>query len=235
LEGPSLSKRPFSSEEEKRLLKAAREVFLNDFPNPERKGCPGSETIRALAFDKLRADEAHRWWSHLCRCSPCTREFSGFRREAVRAIRLRTAGLIAAAAVIIVIVGWAVAAKLGVQIGHGVVAWAEGWQQASLDLRGHEALRGGEPGPSLPPLVLPRGKLELTIDLPVGSEPGHYEVELQQPDGQTVARANSTANLVNGLTVLKIRIDTRNLHAGGASLRLRPPQRSWSGYRVSFR
>jgi hypothetical protein len=119
--------------------------------------------------------------------------------------------------------------------GVGVIAWAEGWRGAHLDLRGYEALRGGEPGPTLPPLVLPRGKLVLTLNLPVGSEPGHYEVELQQPDGQTVARANSTAHLVNGLTVLKIRIDTRNLHAGGASLRLRPPQRSWSGYSVSFR
>lgn len=150
----------------------------------------------------------------------------------MRAKRVRLLGLAAAVAALVIVVGWAVLAKLDVPLGHGVVAWAEGWQQASVDLRGYEALRGGEPGPSLPPLVLPRGKLILTINLPVGSEPGHYDVELQQSRGQTIAQANGTANLVNGLTVLKIRIDTRRAHRGGASLRVRPPVRSWSQYRI---
>jgi hypothetical protein len=233
LEGPSLSKRPFSKQEEKRLLKAAREVFLNDYPNPERKGCPPSETLRALAFEKLPGDEANRWWSHLSRCSPCTREFAQFRQQAVRANRLRAAGLIAAAAVLIIIVGWAVVKKFAANpAGVGVIAWAEGLRSAHTDLRGYEALRGSETVSPLPPPVIPRGKLVWTIDLPVGSEPGHYDIELQQPDGQTVARANGTAHLVNGLTVLKIRIDTRRAHAGAASLRVHPPGRSWSRYSV---
>ena len=150
----------------------------------------------------------------------------------MRAGRIRAAGLIAAAAVLIIVVGWAVLTKLGVPLGHGVVAWAEGWQQVSVDLRGREALRGGEPEPHLSPLVLPLGKLILTITLPVGSEPGRYGVEVQQPSGQSVARANGTASLVNGLTVLKIRIDTRDLRSGSASLWVHPPARSWSRYAV---
>jgi hypothetical protein len=118
--------------------------------------------------------------------------------------------------------------------GVGVIAWAEGWRGAHLDLRGYEALRGGEPGPTLPPLVLPRGKLVLTLNLPVGSEPGHYEVELQQPDGQTVARADGTAILANGLTVLKIQLDTRSVRAGPGWLRVHPPGRSWTQYAINF-
>jgi hypothetical protein len=236
LEGPSLSKRPFSKQEENRLLKAARDAFLNDYPNPERKGCPPSEMLRALAFDKLQDAEADRWWSHLSRCSPCTREFAQLRQEAVRARRIRAAGLIAAAAVLIVVVGWAVVRKfVATPAGVGVVAWVEGWRAAHLDLCGYEALRGGEPGPALPPLVLPRGKLVLTLNLPVGSEPGKYTIELQRPDGQTLARAGGAATLVNGLTVLKIRIETQLAHAGAASLRIRPPERSWSQYPVKFR
>jgi hypothetical protein len=74
-----------------------------------------------------------------------------------------------------------------------------------------------------------------TIDLPVGSEPGHYDVELQQPRGNTLARDGGTAILENGLTVLKIRIDTRHAHAGSASLRVHPPQRSWSRYPINIR
>jgi hypothetical protein len=235
-EGSPLSNQLPSNRQQEDLRKPAKDVFLNEFPNPERKGCPDSETIKAMALGKIKGEEADRWRTHAATCSPCTREYVEFREEAARAKRIHRAGLIAAAAVLIIIVGWAVVKEFAANpSGVGVIAWAEGWRGARLDLRGYEALRGGEPVPTLPPLVLPRGKLVLTLNLPVGSEPGHYEVELQQPDGQTVARANSTANLVNGLTVLKIRIDTRNLHAGGASLRLRPPQRSWSGYRVSFR
>lgn len=81
----------------------------------------------------------------------------------------------------------------------------------------------------------PHGKLVWTIDLPVGSVPGHYDVELQQPRGNTVTRASGTANLVNGLTLLKIRIDTRAVQPGAASLRVHPPSRSWSRYAISFR
>jgi hypothetical protein len=106
-------------------------------------------------------------------------------------------------------------------------------QPRSARLRGTTRRRAGPllttPGPP------PRAKLEMTLDLPVGSEPGHYNVELQQPDGQTVARTSGTANLVNGLTVLKIRIDTRGARTGNAWLRVRPPERSWSRYAVHIR
>ena len=224
-----------TNKREDRFLSAAKEALLNDFPNPERDGCPNSETIKAIAFGRIKGEEARRWRVHAATCSPCIREYVAFRKNAERARRVRAAGLIAAAAVLIVIIGWAVLAKLGVRLGHGVVAWAEGWQQASIDLRGYEALRGAEPGPVLPPLVLPRGKLVLTLDLPVGSEPGNYDVELEQPSGQIVAQTTGTANLVNGLTVLKLRVDTRHAHAGGASLRVHPPGRSWSRYPITLR
>lgn len=224
-----------TNKREDSFLSAAKESLLNDFPNPERNGCPNSETIKAIAFGRIKGEQARRWRVHAATCSPCVREYVAFRKNAERARRVRAAGLIAAAAVLIVIIGWAVLAKLGVPLGHGVVAWAEGWQQASLDLRGHEALRGGEPGPQLSPLVLPRGKLALTIDLPVGGEPGKYDVQVQQPRGQPVAQASGTANLMNGLTVLKLRVDTRHAHAGTASLRVHPPERSWSRYAITVR
>ncbi len=146
------------------------------------------------------------------------------------------AGLIAAAAIVIIVVGWTVIQEFEANpAGVGVIAWAEGWRSVQTDLRGHEALRGTETGPALPPPVLPRGKLVWTITLPVGSEPGDYAVELQQPDGKTVARGAGTAKLVNGVTLLKIRIDTRDTRPGDASMRVHPPERSWSRYPVRFR
>jgi hypothetical protein len=234
-EGLSLSNQLPSKRQEEKLRKLAKDVFLNEFPNPDRKGCPDSQTIRAIAFGRVTGEEAQKWHVHAATCSPCTREYVSFRKEAARARSVRTLLIAAAAVFLFVVVGWAVLSKLGVPLGHGVVAWAEGWQPAQTDLRGHEALRGAETGPQLPPPVIPRGKLVWTIDLPVGSEPGHYDIELQQPRGSTVARASGTAILVNGLTVLNIRIDTRRAHAGACSLRVHPPQRSWSRFAIIVR
>lgn len=236
MECPSLSEQPISKKQEKKLRNLAKELFLNDYPNPDRKGCPDSRTIRAIAFGQIRSEEAEPWRVHAATCSPCTREYVSFRKEAAHARRVRTLGLIAAAAVVIIVVGWFAVNRFAARpAGVGVIAWAEGWRSSHLDLRGYEALRGAEPGPPLPPLVLPRGKLALTIDLPVGSEPGHYDVELQQPRGQTVARTKGMAALVNGLTVLKIRIDARRPSALPCWLAVRRVSESWQQYKVIAR
>jgi hypothetical protein len=218
------------------FLNAAREALLNDFPNPERDGCPNEETIKSIAFGRITGEEARRWRVHAATCSPCIRDYVNFRKEAARARRLRTVLIAAAAGILLVIVGWAVLNGFANRsAGVGALAYVEGWRSTQTDLRGHEALRGAEIGPPLPPPVIQRGKLVWTITLPVGSEPGRYNIELQQPRGDTVATASGTAILVNGLTVLKIRIDTRSAHAGAASLRVHPPERSWSRYPIEVR
>ena len=78
---------------------------------------------------------------------------------------------IAAAVVLAVIAGWLALGKFGSR--------GESWRQASLDLRGHEAFRGAG-APKAAPLELARGRLELALDLPTGSEPGDYDVQLTQ-------------------------------------------------------
>lgn len=158
-------------------------------------------------------------------------EYVNFRNEAAHARRIRALALAAAAAIVIVVAGWVGLSRFAAHSqGVGLIAWAEGWRPASIDLRGHEALRGGEPGPTLPPIVLPRGKVLLTIDLPVGSEPGKYEVQLVQGNGHPITRAAGSAILVNGLTVLSIRIDARRAQAGHASLLVRRSGQSRSRY-----
>jgi hypothetical protein len=160
-----------ADKQEERLRKLAKELFLNQYPNPERKGCPDSQTIKAVAFGKLRGVQASQWRAHFATCSPCTREYAGFRQEFQRAKRLQALGAIAAAVVLAVIAGWLALGKFGSR--------DESWRQVTLDLRGHEAFR--EAGaPKTAPLELARGRLELTLDLPTGSEPGDYDVQLTQ-------------------------------------------------------
>ena len=210
-----------ADKQEEKLRQLAKELFLNEYPNPERKGCPDSQTIRAIAFGKLRGEQASEWRTHFATCSPCTREYAGFRQEFQRVKRLQALGAIAAAVVLAVIAGWLALGKFG---------WrGESWRQASLDLRGHEAFRGAG-APKTAPLELARGRVELTLDLPTGSEPGDYDVQRTQGTSQPVARASARAELVDGVAVLKVRIDLGKANVGPASLLVRRSGQSWAAY-----
>src|SRR5262245_58905496 len=57
-----------------RLQQTVQDAILRDYPNPERKGCPGLEAIRALAADRLTRG-ATPDWEHVTHCSPCYREY----------------------------------------------------------------------------------------------------------------------------------------------------------------
>jgi hypothetical protein len=168
LEGSPLSKRPFSKKQEERLLKAAEDVFLNSFPNPERKGCPDSETIKAVATGKLSIEEEDRWIDHFTSCSPCTRDFAALRREFKRRQSVKT---LATAAMIIFI---CVAAWLVVRARRGVPHE----YAAAYDLSTRLMLRGfGGGTENKGPMVLRRGIADLTLYLPPGALRGG------RPDG----------------------------------------------------
>ena len=128
---------------------------------------------------------------------------------------------IAAAVVLAAMAGWLTLTKFGSR--------GQSWQQANLDLRGHEALRGAG-APKTAPLELGRGRLQLTLDLPTGSEPGDYDVQLTQGSSQPVAMASARAELVDGVAVLKVRIDLGKANAGPASLLVRRSGQSWATY-----
>jgi hypothetical protein len=62
-----------------RLRIAVQEAILQDYPNPERKGCPDKSMVREVAWrDELIKDAV---WQHITRCSPCYGEFLRFKEE----------------------------------------------------------------------------------------------------------------------------------------------------------
>src|SRR5436305_1310166 len=92
-----------------RLKKQLQDSILRDYPNPERKGCPGDAVLRELAVRPLgRAVEDDPNWHHITHCSECYGDFlafnSAFRSEAkVRKARLAW-GMAVAAVVLVVAV-----------------------------------------------------------------------------------------------------------------------------------
>jgi hypothetical protein len=208
-----------SKNEEKRLREALRRTFLDGYPNPERRGCPGSDILKAIAFGKLTLEEAGPWINHLSTCSPCTREFADLRKNHRTRRMLRLSAIAAAVLVIL-----------------GIGAWLFLWhpagpvriQAVTLDLTNQLILRGAEEHPPNPPLQLPRGNLNLTVYLPVGSEPGTYEVQVLREPGQPVWSAEAEVKLENHKATLRARADFHNLKSGLYLLAIRQKGMSWS-------
>src|SRR5580658_6713511 len=88
-----------------RLKKQLQESILRDYPNPERKGCPGGVVLQELSERPLEQpveDDPH--WHHLTHCSECYREFLGFNnafRQRAKARRTMAARGSVATAVLI--------------------------------------------------------------------------------------------------------------------------------------
>jgi hypothetical protein len=62
-----------------RLRNEVQEAILNNYPNPNRAGCPENAMIREVAFrEELTKDQV---WEHITHCSPCYAEFLKFKEE----------------------------------------------------------------------------------------------------------------------------------------------------------
>jgi hypothetical protein len=90
--------------------------------------------------------------------------------------------------------------------------------RTELDLRPYDLMRR-EPQPSdRKPLKLPRARVMLTMLLPVGSEPGPYDVQVL--DSQLASRASATgrADLRNEVAALQATLDLEPLSPGAYQL-----------------
>jgi hypothetical protein len=215
-----------------------QQAILREFPNPERKGCPGTEVLRELANRPRPIRDAH--WEHVTHCSPCFREFLDFRAEVKqrlelerrRTIRRRTA----LAAIGVAVAGGGIAAY---EVFHrGGLSSSERlgrYQPALLDLRDASTTRGREgQGRKGQPHILPAKRLDLTILLPVGSEPGPYEVQFLKDVDKPLLNASGGASVENGITVVRTKLDLAGKNPGSYLIGLRQPPSDWTFYPVTI-
>lgn len=66
---------------EKELLDAFERIIHEDFPNPQRIGCPGQEVLAKLAKESGPVRQK-RLLDHIRQCAPCFDELKELRREA---------------------------------------------------------------------------------------------------------------------------------------------------------
>ena len=197
------------------------EVFGRANPNPDRVGCPPRDILIALAHRRRPIDDPA--YDHLSKCSPCYLEVRALQEADALQRRKR-------------ILTWATAAALA--IATASVAWLFLSEQRSgvsestelrteIDLRPYALMRS-EPQPSdRKPLTLPRGRVALTMLLPVGSEPGPYEIQVLDSQLASKASAGGLAELRNQITTLQTTLDLDPLAAGDYQLAIRRSGEGW--------
>jgi hypothetical protein len=239
------------------LKHVLQEAILRNYPNPERKGCPGAPILKEVAGQKLPFE--HQRWEHISHCSPCYREFLEFRNEVLQRRaheKRRSRVLLAGAAglfVIVAIAYWTARNRPPLNPSPQVVEQPAVSPPAPpppqpeppivtavLNLESESTTRT-LPQPGIPAVVgelqrVPRGRLALSIYLPLGSQPGSYEIHLlkTQSDSTPLATFSGTAKIENGLTVLRISPDFSSQVPGTYIIAIRHEKESWRYYRVAL-
>ena len=101
-------------------------------------------------------------------------------------------------------------------------------QVVVLDLRKRGVARGQNNNQDAD-LDLPKGRLKLSIYLPIGSEEGNYEVRISRRQKQ-VLTAKGKAGMQAHLNVLTVEADTSAFEAGSYTLEIREVGWGWNRY-----
>jgi hypothetical protein len=212
--------------EDRALHRTLESVVLTQFPNPERKDCPGAAALRAIAKKRISMQDPAL--EHAGRCSPCFAELTDIRRAIRKQNVLWITGTAAAAVLLLVVL----LGYFGFQNGKSPTPEPQRIA-AVLDLRTASAGRAVQvPGSEPPPIEIPRGLLKLTINLPIGSEAGSYRVQIQRSNLSTGIGGSGHATIKDGITELMIEIDTTSLPSGLYDFGWRQAESDWRLYPI---
>jgi hypothetical protein len=206
-------------------------------PNPAREGCPSREMLVSLSRRELPIGDPA--YEHLSKCSPCYQEFRALQQgdaaASTSAARRKRLAYAAAAVLVLAVAGswFALRGGDGAPISTPTVNETAP-QVASLDLRPLAVTRSEEQK-STAPLEVPRGRVNATILLPVGSSPGVYEVRILDRDLRVRASTTGSAEIRNYITTLEASLDTSSLDVGDYQLTLRREGGEWQMFPLRVR
>jgi predicted anti-sigma-YlaC factor YlaD len=99
----------------------------------------------------------------------------------------------------------------------------------TIDLTERGQTRGLEQR-TQPPIELPRAKLDLTVEMPIGALPGKYEVGVASEHGSPTVTATGSAALINHVTTLHVTLDLTKYRSGSYRFAARPVSWDWAYY-----
>jgi hypothetical protein len=203
------------------------DLFGTAFPNPQRTGCPGQESLRAAARKELPIE--HAAYEHLSQCSDCYGEFRAYQQAATRSMWVRAA---LAAAIVFAVIGIG-----GIYAGRtfDLGPWSSGTQYVQLDYRNESVTRSEAGEPARLARTLPRKKVDLVVLPSVGSEAGPYELRLVGSSGNVLLHRSVTGEMQNFELRLKTNLDLRSLSRGSYLLEIRRAGEDWDPHPVLIR
>lgn len=203
--------------------------FENASPNPDRVGCPSGQAISELAH-RIRPI-SDPGYDHLAHCSPCYQQFRRLQGKNPTSPTSQASRRILAVAAGIVLIAASVA-----------VVWWFRWSStgpnqatkvAVLDLRNSFVTRGTQ-SDGLTPIRLPRADIRAEILLPVGFEPGHYDLRLANSALVTVLSIEADAVLRNQSVTIHTTMKLSDLQAGPYQLALRRLREDWHFFPITL-
>lgn len=210
----------YSSEE---LLKFARSYLSTAFPNPSRDGCPPDAALSGLASDPRTADPAIG--EHISCCSPCFTRYMEILAAQRRAVPIGSRKWVYAqfawgAALLITV------AAIGIYVGIRSITRTKGaagetYARFVMNLgpfSGSRAPIEGEQNEG-PSVILIRRHTDLVLELPLGSEEGHYKVSISTSDKSLWSEVVAT-KLIDHKLSLETKVDFTQIPAGRYRLRV---------------
>jgi hypothetical protein len=222
-----------SGKELRGVVAFGRKCSKNAFPNPARTGCPDRARLRAMARrdPSLKVDDLPI--THVVRCSPCFHEYMHYRHMLLfaRGLRITGASLVAG---ILFFTGWLI---VSIHAGRtfDIGRWNGETQSVLLDYRNESVTRSEAGEPVRPTRTLPRKKLDIVILLPVGSEPGSYELRLVGTDRQVLLDKSLMGEMENFALRVRANLDFRSLSQGSYLLEIRRVGEGWDSHPVVIR
>ncbi|GGG86354.1 hypothetical protein GCM10011585_32840 [Edaphobacter dinghuensis] len=219
---------PFTSDDEddSALFEKLRGYVLENYPNPERKGCFDRETLRTFVEDSSKLDLKDPRYLHIFKCAECTRELNELRAAHVahaknahvrRARSVSSAWRLAASIVLVCLVGAVafIGLKKAALLHRAPIVAEEAPVPVELDLSKDGDLRGaGQPDDGLS-LELPRKRINLSVILPVLSPPGEYRFFIsREKGGPELCGTQGLAVSLKARTEIHVQLDLHALAAG---------------------
>lgn len=232
-------RRVFEGEQD--LLDFTRSYLSEDFPNPERKGCPPDDALRVLASAPIQNDKSVS--DHLTYCSPCFNAYmahlANARPEEVKSQRIRRAtwirrSLVTAGVALTLIIAIylffnrrhtdpTVAPRTPGPRGNpetpAQVPATAMYVPVLVDLSNASPVRGlGQSEATPTSQVIPSTPLiDFTLQLPLASQARGYSVMLRA-NRHVVWSDSAQAHLENGQPLLHMRADFTHVQVGNYDL-----------------
>ena len=211
-----------------------QQAILNNYPNPERRGCLGSDALRQVAGREEPIRDAV--WEHVTHCSPCYGEFLVFRRDVVAARRRlvrRNQLLVVAALFVGAIAGVAIWRTIP---GHGQPSGPPA-SVVTVDLRPFGPTRSeAQPSASRREVaMLERRLMQLQISLPVGSDEGTYQVRLMDSELRPLMSQTAQTTFEDHVAKLSVTFDLSRMSPGSYVFGVRGPDGVWRTYPIAVR